>query len=64
MGGEEATDDFEKAILIIFAQSGLVDPNLKVGVCLHSRIAIPWRLAQAHRLTSRRSLNHFTMHVD
>ncbi len=31
MGGEELTDDFEKAILIIFAQSGLVDPNLKVG---------------------------------
>lgn len=29
MAGEEA-DDFEKAILIIFAQHDFVDPNLKV----------------------------------
>ena len=30
MSGEEA-DDFEKAILIVFAQNGLVDPSLKVS---------------------------------
>jgi hypothetical protein len=30
MSGEEA-DDFEKAILIVFAQNGLVDPGLKVS---------------------------------
>ncbi len=29
MSGEEV-DDFEKAILITFAQNGLVDSNLKV----------------------------------
>ena len=39
MGGEEA-DDFEKGILIVFAQNGLVDPNLKVGKTLHSCTAV------------------------
>lgn len=51
MNGEAEADDFEKAILIVFAQNGLVDPSLKVsdtppfselqGVPVHNCRAVP-----------------------